>query len=245
MSEKWILFLGAGSDVARELAKLYAIEGYNLYLAGRDVSEMEELSYALSRAYGIKGRGAGFDALDYDSHARFYSSLEPKPYGVVCAFGYLGVQERAESEWDEAKKILDTNLTGAVSILNIAANDLESRKSGFIIGISSTGGDRGRATNYIYGAAKGGFSSYLSGLRNRLYRHGVSVLTVKPGFMATKMTAHLGLPKLLTASPASAAGDIFRAARKGKNIVYTKWFWGIIMFVIIHIPEGIFKRMKI
>jgi len=245
MSEKWVLFLGAGSDVAREMAELYAADGFNVYLAGRDIWRIDELSTRLIKSHGVKARPVSFDALEFKTHAGFYSSLDPKPDGVVCAFGYLGEQEKAQSSWAESKKILDTNFIGAVSILNIVADDFESRRSGFIVGLSSAAGDRGRATNYIYGASKAGFTAYLSGLRNRLRAFGVSVLTVKAGFMATKMTAHLNLPKSLTASASSAAKAIFKAERKKKNIIYIKRIWSVIMLIIIHIPERIFKRMKI
>jgi short-subunit dehydrogenase len=171
--------------------------------------------------------------------------LEPKPAGVVCAVGYLGDQKRAEQDFDEAKKLIDTNFTGCVSILNIVANDFEARKKGFIIGISSVAGDRGRLSNYMYGSAKAAFSTYLSGLRNRLQKSGVHVLTVKPGFVATKMTAGMDLPPLLSSSPEEVSEDVFRAYKTGKDELYTKWFWKWIMLTIRLIPEKIFKKLRL
>lgn len=193
----------------------------------------------------MRAEAVAFDALDYSSHVRFWESLAEKPAGVACVFGYLGNQEISEHNWDEAKRTIDTNFTGAVSFLNIAADWFEEEKSGFIIGISSVAGDRGRVSNYLYGSAKAGFTAYLSGLRARLSKSGVSVMTVKPGFVATRMTEGMNLPAVLTAKPEQVAKDIFRAYRKGKPVVYTRWYWRFIMLAIIHIPERIFQKLKL
>ena len=165
--------------------------------------------------------------------------------GVISAVGYLGDQDKAQSDFSEAKKIIDTNYTGVVSLLNIIADDFEKRRNGFIVGISSVAGDRGRKSNYIYGSAKSALTTYLSGLRNRLYDANVQVLTVKPGFVATKMTKGLDLPEKLTALPEEVAEDIYNAQQKGKNVLYTKWIWRWVMLVIKAIPEWKFKGMSI
>ena len=125
------------------------------------------------------------------------------------------------------------------------ANDFEQRRSGTIVGISSVAGDRGRASNYIYGSAKAGLSAYLSGLRNRLAKSNVHVLTVKPGFVRTKMTADLPLPGPVTAKPERVANDIFSAAHRQSNEIYTLSIWRPLMFVIRNIPETIFKRLNL
>ncbi len=239
----YILILGAGSDIAQELAKLYAEEGYNLYLTSRNLDLLERLAKDLQIRYQIDAKPLFFDATSYETHSEFYQKLTPKPLGAVVAFGYLGDQLKAQKDFNEARKIIETNFLGAVSILEIIANDFEERKAGFIIGISSVAGERGRQSNYIYGAAKAAFSIYLQGLRNRLYRSGVSVLTVKPGFVDTKMTASMKLPKLLTASPAKVAHDIIKAWHKKKDEIYTLWFWRYIMLLIRMIPENIGKRL--
>ena len=116
---------------------------------------------------------------------------------------------------------------------------------GTIIGISSVAGDRGRASNFVYGSAKAGFSAVLSGLRNAHAKHGLHVLTVKPGFVATKMTAGMDLPPLLTAQPRDVADAIIKAQLRGRNVIYTKSLWWLIMTIIRHIPEGIFKRLSL
>lgn len=243
---KTILILGAVSDMATAIAHRYAKEGYQIILAGRQAEKrLQPLSKDLSIRYGVTAYFVEFDALDFDNHETFYSSLPESPNIAICVFGTMGDEKRAYSDTDAMRQILDTNYTGAVSILNVIANHFEKRKSGSIVGISSVAGDRGRQSNYLYGSAKAGFTAYLSGLRNRLTPAGVEVLTVKPGFVATSMTQDLNLPPLLTASPEKVAQDIFKAVAKKKNQIYTPWFWRFIMLIIRSIPESIFKKLKL
>jgi short-subunit dehydrogenase len=241
----YILILGASSDIAKAIAHKYAANSYNLLLAGRNTTEIEKDAANLHIRYDIMVKSIYFDALDFDSHYNFYEKLNPKPIGVICVFGYMPDHNKAITDFNLAKTIIDTNYTGCVSILNIIANDFEQRKNGFIAGISSCAGDRGRGSNYLYGSAKGAFSLYLSGLRNRLSKSNVHVLTVKPGFVATRMTASLDLPKLLTAQPHEVASDIYKAQQKKEDIIYTKWFWWGIMHIIKHIPEKLFKKLNL
>jgi hypothetical protein len=240
-----VLILGAGSDIARAIARKYAENGHSLYLALRRPEEIGPDVTDLKIRCRVDVRSVEFDVTDFSSHNGFYDSLDPKPEGVICVVGYMGGQEKSQSDFGEAKRVIETNYTGCVSVLEAVAADFEARKEGFIIGISSVAGDRGRASNYMYGSAKAGFSAFLSGLRNRLYKSGVRVLTVKPGFVLTKVTEQMDLPRKLTATPQEVADDIFRAHKKGKNVLYTKWFWKFIMWAIIHIPETLFKRMRI
>jgi short-subunit dehydrogenase len=153
--------------------------------------------------------------------------------------------EKVIHDWAETAKTINTNYTGAVSILNIIAADYAQRGNGTIVGISSVAGNRGRQSNYIYGSAKAGFTAYLSGLRNALYKRGVHVMTVLPGFVYTKMTEHLKLPKPLTAQPADVANVIYHGVLKKSNVVYVKWFWRWIMLIITTIPETLFKKLKL
>lgn len=241
----YVLILGAGSDIAKALIKKYAQNKFDIYLAGRNWEELNKDANDLQIRYGINAKPVYFDALDYNSHRGIYDSLEQKPIGVICAVGYVGDQQKGQNDFWETHKIINTNYLGCVSILDIVANDLESRKEGFIVGISSVAGDRGRQSNYIYGSAKAGFTAYLSGLRNRLYKSNVHVLTVKPGFVATKMTRDMKLPEKLTAQPEEVANDIYNAQQKKKDIIYTKWFWFCIMMIIKHIPESIFKKKNL
>jgi len=241
---RFVLILGANSDIAKALAEVMAKDGWNLYLASRRLEPLRRLASDLTIRYEISAHALGFDALDYQTHQFFYNGLEPKPEGAVLCFGYLGSQEAAQEDFDQARRIIEINFLGAVSILEIIARDLERRQRGFIVGISSVAGDRGRASNYIYGSSKAAFSTYLQGLRQRLYPSGVHVLTVKPGFVATKMTKDLDLPKALVTPPEKVAKEIYRALKARKDILYTPFYWRFIMGLIKAVPERAFKRLK-
>ena len=240
-----VLILGAGSDMAVAIARQFAGEKYDIQLAARNADSLYALKQDLQIRHHVQATVRAFDATDFESHPAFYASLPVKPDVTICVFGYLGDQEKAQSDWSEATRIINTNYTGAVSILNIVADDYAARGTGTIIGISSVAGERGRQSNYIYGSAKAGFTAYLSGLRNRLFHKGVHVLSVQPGFVYTRMTENLTLPPLLTAQPQQVALSVFKAAKAKKNVVYTKWFWRYIMFIIKNVPEGIFKKLKL
>jgi hypothetical protein len=231
--------------VAIELAKIYAQQGYLLQLAARSVYRLEPLKHDLEIRYQCVIELKEFDAENSDSHESFYRLLQPKPDIVVCLFGLLDNQQEAEEDWEKALKILTVNFIGAVSILNIIASDFKVRSSGVIVGVSSVAGERGRQSNYFYGSAKAGFTAYLSGLRNRLHAYNVSVITVKPGFIRSKMTANIVTPELLTASPKQVAHAIIEAVSSKKDIVYSLWVWRWIMLLIRNIPERIFKKLKL
>lgn len=241
----YILIIGAKSDIAKATAREYAKHGYDLYLAARNADELEEFANDITVRTQRIVKIVELDILDYKSHQAFYEQLAEKPLGVISAVGYLGDQEKAQTNFDEAKLIIDSNYTGVVSLFNIIANDFEHRRSGFMVGISSVAGDRGRKSNYIYGSAKAALTAYLSGLRNRLHDAQVHVLTVKPGFVTTKMTEGMDLPEKLTAQPEEVAEAIYNVQQKGKNVLYTKWIWRWVMLVIRNIPEFQFKKMSI
>lgn len=241
----FVLIIGASSDIAKSVARVYAKNGYNLYLTARDKSCLEDLKRDIELRSSVKVELFDFDITAYETHESFYASLEQKPLGVIVASGYMAEQKVAQNSFDESFKMISVNYSGAVSILNIIANDFEKERRGFIVGISSVAGDRGRKTNYIYGSTKAAFSAYLSGLRNRLYESGVDVLTVKPGFVDTKMTQGMDLPQNLTAQSEDVAQDIYDAQQKRRSVLYTKSIWFFIMLIIKHIPEFIFKKMSI
>jgi decaprenylphospho-beta-D-erythro-pentofuranosid-2-ulose 2-reductase len=244
-NNKTILILGGNSDIGKALAVAYAKQGYNLYLTSRNSEDTLSLSKDLKIRFDIEVNCFELDVLDFDSHSSFYQKLEIKPLGAISSVGYLDEQLKSQSNWDECLRSIQTNFTGLVSILNIIAEDFEKRQSGFIIGISSVAGERGRQSNYIYGSSKAAYTAYLDGLRNRLHRSDVQVLTVKPGFVSTKMTHHLNLPKPLTAKPEKIAQDILKAQKNKKNTLYTLWFWKWIMVIIKNIPEIVFKKLKL
>lgn len=240
-----ILILGATSEVALALADLLAEQSCELVLAARNVSRLDPLKSDLAIRFNASVTLVEFDAVNYATHPQFVKQIGPMPDSVICFLGYLGDHTKALADWDECSRILATNYTGAISIMNIFANEFEARKQGTLVGISSVAGERGRQSNYLYGSAKAGFTAYLSGLRNRLYKSSVHVLTVKPGFMQTKMLEGMKTPKLLTAQPREAALQIKRAIDKKKNVVYIFPIWKMVMLVIKNIPEPIFKRLKL
>jgi short-subunit dehydrogenase len=244
-----VLILGATSGIAKELSRVLAQRGCSLVLAGRDSGELEKSAADLRLRYQAHVDVEVFDAVDFAGHAAFVSRCLSRPDpidGVILCYGSLPDQRQTEMVADEARRAIDVNLTSAVAILSPLASYLESRRSGYLAAISSVAGDRGRQSNYTYGAAKAGLTVYLQGLRNRLYRSGVHVLTIKPGFVDTPMTRGLLNPNSpLVASPARVARDIDRAIRRRRNTLYTPWFWRAIMLVIGMVPEPIFKRMKL
>jgi len=240
-----VLILGATSDMAIALARHLGAKGHNLQLAARNAEHVLSLKKDIEIKNKVTVENIAFDALDYDSHYEAYQRLSVKPDVAIVVFGYLGEHQTGIKDWKECHKIIDTNYTGAVSILNVIANDFESRRAGTIVGISSVAGDRGRMSNYLYGSAKAGLTAYLSGLRNRLFHSGVHVMTVKPGFVDTKMTEGLPLPAPLTAQPEAVAKRIYSALLGKKNVVYVLPIWWIIMTIICAIPEFIFKKLKL
>lgn len=240
-----VLLLGAASDMASAIAKKFASKGYNIQLAARNINRLTPLQSDLQIRFNISCTLHEFDTLHFEDHKYFFETLTPRPDISVCVFGYLGDQQAAQADWKECEKIIHTNYTGAVAVLNVIANDYATKQNGCIVGISSVAGERGRQSNYLYGSAKAGFTAYLSGLRNRLFQQKVHVVTVQPGFVYTKMTENLSLPKLLTAQPSDVANAVYKAVKRKKNVVYVKWFWRWIMFMIRSIPEFMFKKIKL
>lgn len=243
MSSNSVLILGATSDVGRALAFQYHKLRYKVFLAARKTDEVQAYIKDWQNTDTIQV--IEFDAVDSANHKQWVKALAELPAITITVFGYLGEQTKAIEDWSEAERIITTNYTGAVSVLNAIAKEYEERGSGVIAGISSVAGERGRQSNYLYGSAKAGFTAYLSGLRNSLFQVDVHVLTVKPGFINTRMTARLKLPKLITASADQVATRIIQAIKNKRNTVYVLsiWFW--IMLIIRNIPEFIFKRLKL
>lgn len=240
-----VLILGAASDMAVAIARKMATNGYSIQLAARNIDRLQPLRSDIELRYQVSCSAHEFDATNFMSHQSFFESLPLKPDITISVFGYLGENEKARENWQEAERIINSNYTGAVSILNIASHYYASQKKGTIVGISSVAGERGRQSNYIYGSAKAGFTAYLSGLRNRLFREGVHVVSVQPGFVYTRMTESLTLPPLLTAKPEQVADAVYKAIVNKKNTIYVKWFWRWIMLIIKCIPEFMFKKMKL
>lgn len=234
------LLIGATSDIGRATARLLAAQGWALQLAGRDSS-------ALARdARDIEVRtGAAPQVLVWDALAESLpvEALDPLPDLAVCVVGLLGDQAESERDAAAATRVMHTNYTAPALLLGALAQRFERRGSGTLVGVASVAGDRGRAVNYVYGSAKAGLIAFLSGLRGRLAKHGVYVVTVKPGFVRTRMTAGMNLPALLAASPEEAAEAIVRAVGRRRDVVYVRRVWKVVMWFIRALPERVFKRM--
>lgn len=245
MDAKTVLILGATSDIARAVARRYAAPGRRLQLAGRDADELARLAADLRIRGDCEVSCHAFDALDPAAHAGLLAGLDPFPDTVICAVGMMADQAACDADPALADRVIRTNFNGPAHILALVAARFAAAGGGTIIGISSVAGDRGRGSNLVYGAAKAGFTAFLSGLRNRLCRRGVHVMTVKPGFVRTRMTAGMALPPALTASPEQVAAAIYRAQARRRDTIYVKPAWRPIMAVIRHIPEPLFKRLSL
>lgn len=242
-----VLILGASSSIARAAAHAFAAKGHALYLAGRDVLDLERLAADIKVRFQVDVCFGYFAAEEFDTHEAFVQKVIEEMQGlegVLAAFGECKDHKKALTDFSYAKKIIDINFTGMCSLLTACANYLGRKGEGFIIAISSVAGDRGRQSNYVYGAAKAGLNAFLEGLRNRLFHAGVRVITIKPGYVDTAMT--YGLPNLfLVASPQAVGEKIVRALDKSRDVVYLPWFWRYIMWIICAIPEPLFKRLKL
>ncbi len=242
-----ILIIGATSAIAQATAKLFAEKHHALFLVGRDADKLETI------AADLKVRGAhqvDYTALDLNEFDKHHSMLEQANTSlegldtILIAHGILDDQKAGEQDYTKAEQALRTNFLSVVSLLTPIANRFEKQRYGCIAVISSVAGDRGRQSNYIYATAKGALTIFLQGLRNRLHSANVCVLTIKPGFVDTPMTANFK-KGALWAKPEAIARGIYRAIENRKNTVYLPGFWWLIMMIIRHIPEPIFKRMKL
>lgn len=245
MSKGAVLILGAGSDIGMAIAHKFAALGHPVQLAARDADRLARAKADIQVRHRVAVSAHPFDALAFETHAAFVDSLPELPQIAVCVVGYMGEQAQNESDLSAASLVMRSNFEGPSSILAELANRFAARGTGTLVGISSVAGERGRATNYVYGASKAGFTAFLSGLRNRLSHQGVHVLTVLPGFVATQMTEGMDLPAKLTAQPTEVADRIAAAVTAGRNVIYVRPVWWLIMVIIRNIPERIFKGMKL
>ena len=239
------LIIGATSDIGRAIARRLAADGYALQLAGRDPARLEDEAADILARSGAPVTTRRCDVLDDDGGAEALTGLDPLPDVAICVVGLLGDQVRSERDGSAAAQVMRTNYVGPALLLGVLAERFAQRGSGILVGVSSVAGERGRAANYVYGSAKAGFSAFLSGLRNRLSASGVHVVTVKPGFVRTRMTAGRDLPALLTATPDEVARAVARALRTRQEVVYVRRIWRLIMLVVRAVPERVFKRMKV
>ena len=242
---KTLLVLGGTSDIGRATALVFAQRGWAIQLAGRDAVALRREVDDITARTSVSVTAHSFDVLQTGSFPAFVDALPSLPDAVICFVGMLGDQRRSENELDYATIVMRSNYEGPSLILGLFAERFLVRGAGTIVGVSSVAGDRGRASNYVYGSAKAAFTEFLSGLRNRCAKHGVHVVTVKPGYVKTRMTESMKLPAALVCSPEVVGIAILNAITTGKDIIYVKGLWRCIMMVIRLLPERLFKNMSI
>ena len=242
-----LLIIGATSGIAQETAKLFAQDQADIFLVGRTNQKLIALQQDLLVRGATQVEKMAVDLCTLDHHQQLLDTAIHSLQGldaVLIAHGTLSDQKRCEHSVPETLNELTTNCLSVISLLTIMANYFEQQQRGCLAVISSVAGDRGRQSNYVYGTAKGAVSIFLQGLRNRLTKSGVAVLTIKPGFVDTPMTA--GVKKnALFADPASVGKRIYRAMQKPEDVVYVPWFWFPIMTLLRNIPERIFKTLSL
>ncbi len=235
---------GATSGLAQALCRILAEQNVPLVLVARDKEKLDVVTSDL-QARGSQVSTLVCDLDDISVHESLIESVSGCQTFYVF-YGSLPDQSACEQSWASTQQALQTNFLSTTSILTRLANLCEPRKMGSLVVVSSVAGDRGRKSNYVYGTAKGALSIFCQGLRNRLASSGVRVLTVKPGFIDTPMTATIEKkPAALWATADKVAADIIKAEKRGKDTLYTPWFWQFIMLIIRSIPERIFKRLSL
>lgn len=245
-----IIIFGATSAIASACARDWIAAGHNLFLIGRNTDKLNIMRTDLL-ARSTQGQiveTATADLNDFSTHEALYAQATRAlgtPDTVLVAHGSLPDQKACETSVDLTMREIRTNALSVISLATLAANLFEPRQEGTIAVIGSVAGDRGRQSNYVYGAAKGMVDIFLQGLRNRLAKASVAVLTIKPGFVDTPMTAHIPTKGALWATPDDIGQGIIRAVNHKRDIVYLPWFWRIIMLIIRSIPEAIFKRLSL
>lgn len=241
-----MIIIGSNSEVAQAFTEKVLREGNRypcVYLLSSNIAEAERFARHLEAKFQQKSEIISLNLMESFSSAK----LETVSSNLLfCAAGFLGKSPgEALLEERNSEQILRINFTGLVPVLSYFAEKMAQSGGGTIIGLSSVAGERGRQSNFIYGASKAGFTAYLSGLRNYFAKRKVYIMTVKPGFMDTKMTEGLPLNPKLTATQAQAAAEVYNAYKNRRNVIYVLPIWRLIMLIIRNIPEFIFKNLKL
>lgn len=244
---KKILIVGANSAIAAACARRWAEQPATFFLVARDSGRLEQVAADL-RVRGATVHVHSLDCNRFEDHAPMLDACQQALGSIdiaLIAHGTLPDQKACEQDVTLALREFSSNGLSVIALLTDLANRFEAQRQGCIAVISSVAGDRGRPTNYLYGTAKAAVSTFCEGLRARLFKVGVHVLTIKPGFVATPMTAGLPLPGPLVATPEKVAGDIVAAVERRRNTLYTPWFWALTMMIIRSIPQSVFKKLNL
>lgn len=241
-----IVIIGANSAIAQAIARRYAAQQADLFLVARNVEQLETVAADLTIRGARQVHTRNWDAQATDQHTALLQEAHARLERfdvVIIAYGSLTDQAKSEQDVALTMQDLHINALSVIALLTTIANQMQVQRSGTIAVISSVAGDRGRQSNYVYGAAKAAVTTFLQGLRARMFKHGVHVLTIKPGFVATPMTAHLKKNALFV-SPDRVAQDVVQAIARKRNSIYTPGFWYGIMWIVKHLPESIAKRLS-
>lgn len=244
---KKILVVGATSAIAHACARIWASQGAELFLVARNAEKLQANAADL-QARGAKVHTHVLDVTELTQHEAMLEACLQQLRQIdvaLLAHGSLPDQEACQQDSGLAVREFGLNATSVIALLNTLALQFERQRCGSLAVISSVAGDRGRPSNYLYGSAKGAVSIFCAGLHARLYKKGVQVLTIKPGFVDTPMTAGLDLPAALLATPEKVAAQIVRAIGTRKGVLYTPGIWRWIMLVICSIPGVVFRKLDL
>ena len=245
---KRILLIGATSAIAIACARLWATKGASFFLVGRDAEKLEAIAGDLTVRGALAVQTYQMDVNDTSEHKVMVAAAVTALGAIdiaLIAHGTLPDQAACEAVAELALREFTTNGTSVIALLTELANQFEQQRSGTIGVITSVAGDRGRPSNYVYGSAKAAVSVFCEGLRARLFKAGVALTDIRPGFVATPMTRGLTLPTLLVSQPETVARRIIAGIGRRADVLYAPAFWALIMMIIRNIPRAIFKRMKL
>jgi decaprenylphospho-beta-D-erythro-pentofuranosid-2-ulose 2-reductase len=241
------LVLGATSSIAIATMRQLAGPNTRFMLVARNRDRLTAVAQDLHTRGALEVDTWVMDLDDTAAHGEMLASAAERLQRIdlaLIAHGVLGDQQAAEADFEAAAAVLHTNFISAVSLLTWLGNYFQAQRGGTLAVVSSVAGDRGRKSNYVYGASKAALNVFLEGLRNRIDRDGVQVLTIKPGFVATPMTAHVA-KNALFASPQQVAHGICKAIEQRRDVAYVPWFWALIMLLVRSIPSRFFKKMNL
>jgi decaprenylphospho-beta-D-erythro-pentofuranosid-2-ulose 2-reductase len=235
----WLLLIGGNSEIGFATAKIFASNGYNIHLASRNMEQLNLKKETIKKSFNVECEVSNLDLFNLDSIKNFVNQNQINPKVIMIAAGFL---ENPEKSYEKIIKINYLNLIEIIE--NLILKNLDKNILSSIIGISSIAGEKGKKKNNIYSSSKAGFSNYLDGLRQRLYKENINVITIKPGYVRTKMIKSLNLPKALVSTPEKVGKIIFKSYKKKKAVVYAPYYWKLVMFIYKLVPELIFKYIE-